>query len=214
MAQPCRFLYLIRHGLVEPRYRGRYIGASDVALSPEGEAQMDVFAKHHGRLLSRVGLVYVSPLSRCRASAARLFASSHATEVCSEALREIDFGAWEGLSADEISAKDSAAWQNWLSQPLDFAFPGGESRQAFHARVARFCGETLPAMPDHSAIVAHAGVIQHIVLHVAGIPAMHQFALCCAPSSLSVMRLYAGDKGVILHLNDLSHQPEEDKEHG
>ena len=117
----------------------------------------------------------------------------------------MDFGAWEGKSPDDIAQQDGEAWRQWMSHPWPVTFPGGETGESFAARIMRFCDHGLADMPEHCAIVAHAGVIRLMVLHLAGIALDHQFALTCDPSSLTVMQLYGGNKGVLQRLNDTSH---------
>ena len=211
----CRHLYLIRHGLVEARYQGRYIGATDAALAPEGEQQMAALRRHHQNAWDQVRALLVSPLARCGASADALFGADGPPCQLVAALREIDFGAWEGWTADEIARRDGAAWQRWLTAPQEFTFPGGESVAGFGARIADFCRTTLPGLPQTSAIIAHAGVIRRMVLHVTGIAPAHLFSFDCDLSSLTVVRLYAGDRGVVQSLNNTSHlQPSGEQKGG
>ena len=49
------------------------------------------------------------------------------------ALREIDFGEWDGLMAEEVP--DQAALRAFWDQPGAVAPPGGESWDGFRARV-------------------------------------------------------------------------------
>lgn len=105
--------------------------------------------------------VYVSPLRRCRETAALLF-PGQAAEIVPD-LRECDFGAFEGHTYQEL--KDDPAYQAWLDTAGAAAPPGGESKadmsrrtvSAFRA-LARESGAGTSA-----ALVVHGGTIMALL---------------------------------------------------
>lgn len=62
-----RTVYLFRHGQTLWNAQRRYIGSTDQALSPEGRAALA------GRAGPPVDRLWVSPLRRCRETAAMLY---------------------------------------------------------------------------------------------------------------------------------------------
>lgn len=92
---------LIRHGRTEANDKGIYIGRTDYPLSQKGISELynklDEFEYPH------VGKVYSSPLQRCTETAEILFPDSSVQIV--ENLIEMDFGDFEGKSADELVKK-------------------------------------------------------------------------------------------------------------
>jgi probable phosphoglycerate mutase len=56
-------------------------------------------------------------------------------------LREISFGAWEGLTLEEIKARDPAAWARRVADRWHVPAPGGESYEAVAARVGAWLSE-------------------------------------------------------------------------
>lgn len=75
------------------------------------------------------------------------------------ALREINFGAWDGLSFAEAEARDPALLRAYWETPGDVAPPDGESWNAVRARVdAAIDGYVAQGHPD-LIVVAHFGVI-------------------------------------------------------
>ena len=83
-------IYLIRHGATRYNEEHRYQGLTDVPLSPAGRAalrQADFSPE----------VVYVSPLSRARETAAILFPT--AEQIVVPGFREMDFGVFEGRTA-------------------------------------------------------------------------------------------------------------------
>lgn len=159
-----RRLVLVRHGETEGNSSVRFHGRSDVPLSARGREQMREVRRALGPLT--FDLVGASPLRRAIEGAwivgggvpVRLFAE----------FAEIDFGIFEGLTLEEIRARYPVAFEDWQADPENFEFPGGESREAFRARVGRGVAKLL-AEPLYSALlVIHKGVIREMVRQLAG----------------------------------------------
>jgi len=103
-------VWLIRHG-ASTAARASAIGATDPPLSDEGHAQAHlVAALMKGRPLMRV-------LSSDRERAletARIVAALHRLPVeATDALRELDFGAWEGRSLGDLWSEEPEAARAW-----------------------------------------------------------------------------------------------------
>ncbi|MDT8387254.1 MAG: alpha-ribazole phosphatase family protein [Thiogranum sp.] len=153
---PETLIDFIRHG--EPVGGRRYRGDSvDDPLSENGWRQMWATVGERppwGRVIS-------SPLQRCSAFAEAL-AEKHALPVASEArFREVGLGSWEGLSPDEIIARDAAGFDAFYQDPCRNRPPGAEPLELFGQRVAEAFEAVLEAHPgEHILIVAHAGVIR------------------------------------------------------
>ena len=145
---------LIRHGLTAGNAARRYVGKTDEPLCPEGRA--DAEKKTKDPALERV---YVSPLLRARETAAILF--PNAEQVVINDLREMDFGAFEGRSADEM--ENDPAYRAWVEDLCRGACPGGESQAGFHARVRDAFTETVCALETDATFVVHGGVIMSIL---------------------------------------------------
>lgn len=159
-----RRLWLCRHGETAGQSSIRYHGSNDVPLSDLGRAQIAALAPVL-RGLSPARIV-CSPLSRARESAAILTAACAFAPVVEvdDRLREISFGACEGLTAEEISARFPEFWARHRQGLVD-AFPGGESRRAFRERVAAAARElALGADEQDVLIVAHRGTVRASLL--------------------------------------------------
>jgi probable phosphoglycerate mutase len=97
---------------------------------------------------------FVSPLQRARQTAALLGIENPLIDA---RLAEHDWGAWEGLTRDEILARDGP---DALSHAgLDLHPPGGESTRDFVARVAAFLREAVAGEGD-AVCVTHRGVLR------------------------------------------------------
>jgi len=157
-------ILLLRHGETEGESSIRYHGANDVALSELGRSQMRRAA---ARLPDEaIDLVVASPLARAWRGARIVF--PRAPVLLEADFREIDFGEWEGRTAEEIERRDPERYRCWRQEPGDFHFPGGEHRRDFRARVVRGTGRLLQRSAGSPLVVAHHGVIRAIVEHLCG----------------------------------------------
>src|SRR5262245_36914420 len=128
-----RRIVLLRHGHPVGNSRERFHGSNDVALSDKSRNQMIATSQ---QLATKVfEIVAASPLRRAWQSAALLSGGAHVLLV--PEFREIDFGRWEGLTAEEIEAQDPVLYRAWRENAADFEFPGGERRAAFRERVVK-----------------------------------------------------------------------------
>ena len=132
-----RRVWLVRHGETEGQSSIRYHGHNDVPLSDLGRQQIRALIP----LFSGLQPVHIvhSPLSRA-AESARILQKAHGWNEASlqveERLREISFGHCEGMTAEEIEAAHPEFWAQHQRGEAD-AFPGGESKVTFAARVQR-----------------------------------------------------------------------------
>lgn len=145
---------LLRHGATQGNREGRYVGATDEPLSPEGRAALAGCAPPPADRL------YVSPLRRCRESAALLYPDLEPIPV--EGFRECRFGEFEYKNHQELSA--DPRYQAWIDSGGLLPFPGGEDRDAFCAR----CRAAFQALLDgpwegRAALVVHGGTIMAIL---------------------------------------------------
>ncbi len=163
------FLYLIRHGRVLGAERRRFIGHLDVPLSPAGEAEIRALAE---RLASaRLAAIYSSDLARARRSADLIAAPHGLTPRTVPALREVAMGRWEGLTAEEIQAREPEALREWMARIGEFPFPEGESLPDLAVRAWSTVEEIVRAHAgERVAIVAHAGTNRAILCRALGLP--------------------------------------------
>jgi broad specificity phosphatase PhoE len=128
---------LARHGVTEWNQANRYQGHQDVPLSDLGRQQA---ARLGERLRSEaISAAYTSDLARARDTAAIALEGRGVPLVATPALREINFGAWEGLGHRDIAERFPEAWSAWTRDPAATRPPGGgESLADLHQRVVGF----------------------------------------------------------------------------
>ncbi len=124
---------LIRHGETDWNKEDRFRGRSDIGLNATGLSQAQQIAQRF--LTRKIDAVYSSPLPRALETAAPLAASHNLQVEPSADLLDIDYGSWEGLSAEEAQAKNPELWETWLKTPGKVRFPGGESIRQVRNRI-------------------------------------------------------------------------------
>jgi alpha-ribazole phosphatase len=154
----------IRHA--ETEMAGRYCGHSDPELNAQGRTQLTRLAQ----LLSAEPLdrVYSSDLRRARSTAQAIVAARNIPQVLRPALREIDFGAWEGMSWEQIQQLDPDFAQEWMAAYPHLPAPSGENYHAFEARILEEVNYLLAHNPGPIAVVTHAGVLRVVLRHLLG----------------------------------------------
>jgi broad specificity phosphatase PhoE len=165
-ASPCR-LYLVRHGTTTMNVENRYRGRRDIPLDAQGYQD----AVDAARELSRVGLsaVYTGPLRRTIATAQIIADEARVPDLrILHGLNNVDYGAWEGMTAEEAAMYDPHAFELYRTAPDKAQCPHGERLTDAQNRMiealqligARHAGESV-------AGVTHAVMIRLVVAAVA-----------------------------------------------
>ena len=182
---PTKRIHLIRHGATATRYQGRYIGSTDVSLSPEGRQQAFELACFVDRCSGHVLLS--SPLQRCRESATLACASQVDTLLIDRGLREVDFGRWEGMTFAEIQRQFPQEVIAWAELRPEFTFPGGDNLGAFMERMQRV-KQKLCSMPDRAILLfTHGGVIRFLLCLFLGRPLQDYLSFQIPPASVTTL---------------------------
>jgi probable phosphoglycerate mutase len=144
---------LIRHGPTDWNAQKRVQGRIDIPLSAEGRAKM-------ARLLPPAGFEtarpFCSPQLRAGQTAALLGFENPTLDV---RLAEQNWGAWEGLTREEMLARDGEDAFLRAGRGLGFRPPGGESTGELQARVQSFFTDAVK-LPRDAVAVTHMGVLR------------------------------------------------------
>ncbi len=157
-------IVLVRHGETVGQSSIRYYGATDVALSGLGADQAAAAARAIGEI--DFDCVVASPLQRAWRSAS-IIAPDHSIRL-EAGFREIDFGDWEGLTREEIEARDPDAHAEWQRLGIEFDFPGGERRNDFRGRVVEGLERVLALQARSVLLVAHKGIVRTVAERLSG----------------------------------------------
>lgn len=173
-----RLLHLLRHGA--PERTGRFLGRTDDAATPAGIAACVDQAEG-----LKVDTIISSDLIRARACAEAV-AGPTRTVTIDPRWREMDFGAWDGLTAIEIAP---AALARFWDDPDAHAPPGGEPWSALVARVHGALA-ALPAEP--TLVVSHGGATRAALGVLCGFDQRRLWAFDLPYAALLSLRLRPG----------------------
>lgn len=130
-------VFLVRHATTAASAAGTNLGqAVDAPLTADGERLAERVGRAIGLELAGLPLDELrfisSPARRCLGTAEAIRraigpqADAHVVAV-RDGLRELDYGGWEGLSADECRRRDPELRAAWEADPYAVRAPGGES---------------------------------------------------------------------------------------
>jgi len=190
-------IHLIRHGEV---VRQSYNGQSDVALTPRGVEQYHALKPRFDA--ARISACYTSDLSRTVRGGEILGAHLGIEPVKVQELRELNCGAWEGLSLAQVQSSRPEEWAARLADLVDFRAPGGESLRDLAARV-------LPALDEIVArhrgeevlVIAHGGVNRVVLLDAIGAPLASMFSIEQKYCAMNIIDYYVDGNCVVELLN-------------
>jgi broad specificity phosphatase PhoE len=164
-----------------------------------------------------------SPLPRCSQTAAAVatamtrpdtFGRSPDTRP-DDAFRELNQGAWEGLTHDEIVHRFGADLAAWRRRPAEANAPGGESLADADARLRPSLGVLLaelaegrePGTPDRSQVpgsadpvanhpwaivIGHDGIFKLTMLALFGMPLERFWSIAFPLAGITIVELRAG----------------------
>ncbi|MFF4433120.1 bifunctional RNase H/acid phosphatase [Streptomyces sp. NPDC001513] len=206
MGAPATFV-LLRHGetALTPQKRFSGSGGSDPELSPAGRRQAAAVAE---ALAARgtVQTVVSSPLRRCRETAQAVADRLGLAVTVEEGLREVDFGAWEGLTFAEVQERFPDDLQAWLDSPRAAPTGGGESFTAATRRISATRDRLLAAHAGRTVLlVTHVTPVKILVRLALGAPPEALFRMELSAASLSAVAYYADGNASVRLLNDTSH---------
>ncbi len=193
-------LYLIRHGETDSNKCFRFQGQTDIELNAKGRQQAEMLAEHFKNI--PLDAVYCSSLKRARQTAEPL-AALHGLEVQPvDAIKEIAFGEWEGLTFDEINAKGLGQVDEFFKNPGLCQVPGGENFTAVAARVEPFFKECLKLMDEKDiAVVSHGGIIRVLLCLFLGVDLNNIWSFSVANCSTTTLAKWRGYNTVLESTN-------------
>ena len=154
---PPRRLVIVRHGETWDNAAGVWQGQLDSPLSDRGRAQATAMAPLVAALAPQ--RIVSSDLSRARDTAAAISSATGIPVALDPRLREIHAGQWQGLTSEQVKARDPELWAAVLA---------GEDRRRGHtgenlAEVLARCTEAVSELvaelaPGECAVIVTHGV--------------------------------------------------------
>jgi probable phosphoglycerate mutase len=179
-------LILTRHGHVEGIHPERFRGRIELALTEEGRVQAGRTAAFIAGAWAPVA-VYSSPRQRCRATAAEIAVACGTGEaVVAPGLDDLDYGAWQWRTHEEIAAEDPTRLRLWRTAPHLVRFPAGEALQDVVARTADVLRQMLERHAGETVVlVGHDSVNRALLLQLLDQPLSAYWRLSQDPCGIS-----------------------------
>jgi probable phosphoglycerate mutase len=147
---------------------------------------------------------FTSPALRCRQTARAILDALDRPDLepaVHEGLWEIDYGAWEGLSAEECRRRDPELRARWEADPFETAAPRGESGALVWARARPAFAEVEDWLRGGSGriglVVSHNHVVRLRLTDALGMPmADYRRRIQADPGAYSVLTFRPDDHAV------------------
>ena len=171
--RPLPLIYLTRHGQTDWNAEERFQGQRDIPLNETGRAQARANGETlRGLLGAAEGFDFVSsPLGRTRETMeivrAAMGLDPHAYRT-DERLKELSFGAWEGLTMPEIEARTARDVQDAREADKWNFRPPGERAESYADLAGRIEG-WLSGVREPTVAVIHGGVVRTLFHLIGGL---------------------------------------------
>ena len=203
-------LILVRHGETEWNKDWRYQGQADLPLNKEGRRQALKLAKRLKE--EKISAILSSDLKRAYQTANIIAKSHHLRVKKRTALREINYGVFEGLLLEEVKKRYKTILERWWDDPLSTRIPEGETLKEFKRRVSAVYVETTRRVVSTTGsdpqktilIVAHGGSLRIIVACALGLKLPQIRRIRFDNAGISIIILDKA-RAVLTLMNDLSH---------
>jgi len=163
-------IYIIRHGETDWNAQSRYQGQADVPMNTKGRAQ----AKRNGEALCAMlpaiaqADFVASPLLRARETMEIMRTAMGLAPVAytlDERLKEIHYGHWQGILADEIPGVDASGLAARALDAFRWRPRGGESYEDLMLRSVGW----LRSIERDTVVAAHGGISRVLRGHLYGL---------------------------------------------
>ena len=193
-------LVLVRHAQSTWNDERRIQGQMDPPLSVRGEAE----AAALGQRMRDVAYdaFYSSDLRRARQTAEAIAPGAR----LEPRLREVALGEWEGLTRDEIVARNPEEWARWAVEPDWDIVPGGEGSEPFRSRVEAIVQDLLDRHRGETVLaVTHGGVIQAALAWTLRLSIRGRFHFAIDNTSITILARTGAGRTVVRGVNDHAH---------
>lgn len=197
-------ILLIRHGHVDGISPERFRGQTELALTDKGLAQAAALAERIRREWHPAA-IYTSPLQRCVATGEAIAAATSAPRRVLKSLIDLDYGAWQWHTFEEVQNRSPALFALWHCAPHLVRFPQGDALQDLFARAADAIRFVLEHHHDETVVlVGHDSVNRAILLQILDLPSSAYWRLVQDPCALNEMEVTHSHSRV-LTINDTGH---------
>lgn len=196
-------VYVVRHGQTAWNLEEVFRGRMDIPLDETGKKEVHLA----GEAIKDETLhaIYSSPLSRSMETAENIAKFQNIGVTPLEAIIDISYGDWEGVSRVEVQKKYPDLYDLWLKAPHEVTFPNGESLEAVRVRTMGAIENLLEKHKNENiALVAHRAPNKVICCSLIGIDNSNFWRLQQDTASTNLFK-YKDGQWIISYLNDTSY---------
>lgn len=196
-------IIIVRHGRTEWNRVERFRGRADIGLDEVGMKQAEAAAKRIGEL--PISAIYSSPLRRAVTTAELIAGPLGLNVQLMPGIVDIDYGAWQGLSTEDVVAKDGNLYSQWIESPDKVKFPGGESFTEVRERAASTVNDLIQQhIKETFVLVSHKVICQILILSLLGLESSHFWQITQDVCAMNLFEVRGGVPSA-LFLNDTCH---------
>jgi broad specificity phosphatase PhoE len=200
-------ILLVRHGATDWNLQGRCQGATDRELNPVGVRQAEAIAD--ALTQESIHAIYSSDLKRAQQTAELISRPHNLSVGIEQDIRELDHGALEGLTFNEIKESYPDFIQRWRAEPAEIQVPGGERLIDVAERAWNGLNRIVERHPaaEKIVIVSHNFPILGIVCRVTGTHLNHYRSFHVDPCGVTRLSRNGHDDWRITHVNGKDYPP-------
>ena len=196
-------IYIVRHGQTEWNLLGKTQGHGNSDLTPKGIEQAELLADSMTKY--PIDYIYSSDLGRAYQTAEIIVNKLNIEVEKTEALREMNFGTWEGRIIKDIIEEDPELYKMWRNEPHLAKIPQGETLSQIKERTDAFIKEINEKYDGkHIVLVTHSLCARIMLLSFLDSDVKNIYRINQANTALNIIELR--DYGpVVMKMNDTTH---------
>jgi broad specificity phosphatase PhoE len=196
-------VYVVRHGQTAWNLEEVFRGRADIPLDETGKKEVHLA----GEALKDETLhaVYSSPLSRSMETAENIAKFHSLSVVPLEAIIDISYGEWEGVSLEKVEKNYPDLYALWLNEPHKVRFPKGETLEEVRLRTMNAIEDLLQKhQQENIVLVAHRVPNKVICCALLGLDNHHFWRIQQDTASTNLF-VFKNDQWIVSFLNDTSY---------
>jgi probable phosphoglycerate mutase len=197
-------IILTRHGQTDWNREERFRGRTDVALNETGLLQAELTSRCIQSRWQPVA-VYTSPMSRAVKTGEIIAAPLGLQAYPLQSLNDMNYGEWQGLTADEVKLRWGDLLDTWYRAPHLVQFPGGESLVDVLSRTSKALYEITQKHPSEDVVVVgHDNVNRVMLLYMLSLPLSRYWHLVQRNCAINFIEFVDNDF-VVVSMNETGH---------
>ena len=202
-------VYLVRHAEAMGNVQNFFQGRTDCDITTNGGRQLEYLSERFKNI--RYDVIYSSPLLRTMKTADAVNTYMQLPIIQDEGLMELDGGAFEGRTWDEIPQLYPYEYDLWKNHMPDFKAENSESMHEIYDRIIKAVEKIVEENKGKIiVIVSHGCAIKNFLAYANGMGIDGITKLGWSDNTAVSKLIFDDDMNIMVEFqNDSSHLPEE-----